>query len=184
MVTSRITATISQELVLLRQGSARAHDWYRHGFLTPVGTCNTRPRSPTTSRPLKSRLVALTSFNTPFGRVVMRKKSSSTTFTSDKEEYPSSPHTRTETSWIFFPSFFARCVDFKVLNSCGYIQRSLRIHPVIPYQHPVWSLCRLGNVEGMQTLFSERQVSPFSIDPWGHSLLHVRIIHMILLHNI
>jgi hypothetical protein len=86
-------------------------------------------------------------------------------------------YTRDESTWIFMPSFFSCCIDFRYLNSCGYIQRSLRTYPVVRNDHPVWEMCWSGDVIGIQKLFTERQLSPFSVDPWGNTLLHVRLEH-------
>jgi hypothetical protein len=82
-------------------------------------------------------------------------------------------YNRSETAWVFLPSFFSRCVELKYVSILGSVQRSLRIYPLLPNSHPIWDMCRCGNLKGVQTLLSERQVSPFSVDSGGRTLLYV-----------
>jgi hypothetical protein len=72
------------------------------------------------------------------------------------------------------PSFLSYAFDFRYLNTCGYVERALRTYPVLPYDHPVWNMCWGGNLKGIQKLLSDRQISPFSIDDRGNTMLHVR----------
>jgi hypothetical protein len=92
----------------------------------------------------------------------------------DGEESSASNYTRSESAWIFVPSFLSRHFDFRYLNTCGHIERSIRTYPMIPDNHTVWNMCRMGDLNGIQKLLSARQISPFSVDSDGDTLLHVR----------
>jgi hypothetical protein len=170
MATNQITTTISQELVLLRNSSRGNFSQSCHEAIVDMGVC-TKNHGKTRSKASNRRF---SSFQTPLGWVAIRKESSTATFDSAERGLSMKSYTRDESTWIFMPSFFSRCIDFRYLNSCGYIQRSLRTYPVVRNDHPVWRMCRSGDVIGIQKLFSKRQLSPFSVNPWGNTLLHVR----------
>jgi hypothetical protein len=110
------------------------------------------------------------------GRVYIRRASQSIVFQDDKNHSSEEAYERTECTWMFIPSLFSRCIELRFVNLLGSIQRSLRIYPVILRDHPVWDMCRTNNIEGIQKLFSNRQISPFSVSPTGWTLLHVRTI--------
>jgi hypothetical protein len=171
MATNQITTTISQELVLLRNNSQGSCSRSCREAIADNGVC-AKNRGKTRSRASNRQF---SSFQTPLGRVVIRKQSSTATFENAEGRLSMKPYTQDESTWIFMPSFFSRCIDFRYLNSCGYIQRSLRTYPVVRSDHPVWKMCWNGDVIGIQKLFSERQLSPFSVDAWGNTLLHVRL---------
>jgi hypothetical protein len=86
----------------------------------------------------------------------------------------SNTYTQSESTWIFMPSFLSCAVDFRYLNTCGYIERTIRTYPVISRRHPRWEMCFDGDVKGIQKLIGDRQISPFSIDIYGNTLLQVR----------
>ncbi|KAH8768731.1 hypothetical protein F5882DRAFT_509214 [Hyaloscypha sp. PMI_1271] len=167
MATNQITTTISQEMILLRNSSQGSFSQNCHEAIADIGVC-TKNRGKTRSRAPNRQS---SWFQTPLGRVVIRKESSTVTFKSAERGLSMKSYTRDESTWIFMSSFFSRCIDFRYLNSCGYIQRSLRTYPVVRNDHPVWWMCLIGDVIGIQKLFSERQLSPFSVDSWGDSLL-------------
>jgi hypothetical protein len=81
-------------------------------------------------------------------------------------------YNRSETAWVFLPSFLSWCVELKYLSTLGLVQGSLRTYPLLPRSHPIWDMCVCGNLKGLQSLLSARQVSPFSVDSHGRSLLH------------
>jgi hypothetical protein len=110
-------------------------------------------------------------YQTPFGRLGIRRKLQYTKFDGRTEGEVA---TSSETSWIFTPSFLNRCMAFRSMNVFGSIERSFRVWQVIPTTHPVWELCEQGNLVGVQSLLTSRAVSPFSIDEYGETLLHVR----------
>jgi hypothetical protein len=110
------------------------------------------------------------------GRVYIRRASQSIVFQDDKNHSSEEAYERTECIWLFIPSLFSRCIELRSVNFLGSIQSSLRTYPVIRHDHPVWDMCKTNDVEGLQRLFGNRQISPFSVDPWGRTLLHVRTI--------
>jgi len=171
MATNQITTTISQEMILLRNSSQGSFSQSCHEAIADIDVC-TKNRGKIRSRAPNRQS---SWFQTPLGRVVIRKESSTVTFESAERGLSMKSYTRDESTWIFMPSFFSRCIDFRYLNSCGYIQRSLRTYPVVRNDHPVWDMCRSGDVIGIQKLFSERQLSPFSVDSRGTTLLDVRL---------
>jgi hypothetical protein len=171
MATNQITTTISQEMILLRNSPQGSFSQSCHEAIADIGVCTKNRGKIRSGAPNRQS----SWFQTPLGRVVIRKESSTATFESAERGLSMKSYTRDESTWIFIPSFFSRCIDFRYLNSCGYIQRSLRTYPVVRNDHPVWGMCQSGDVIGIQKLFSERQLSPFSVDPWGNTLLHVRL---------
>ncbi|KAH8672816.1 hypothetical protein BGZ60DRAFT_527110 [Tricladium varicosporioides] len=111
-------------------------------------------------------------YSSPFGNLFVRKTSKSQTLSRNVEPSPSRAHNVDESSWVFMPSFISSCINFRYLSTCGTVQRSLRTYPVISEGHPIWKLCKDGNVQGIQELLNGRQVSPFSINMRGKTLLH------------
>jgi len=114
-------------------------------------------------------------YKSPFGRFIIRQKSQYTDFGGKGDE---ELETSSQTSWVFVPSFFSRCLIFRSVNKMGSIERSFRTWPVIPQDHPVWDICRNGNIIEFQTLLSSRAISPFSVDQFGWTLLHVRYLFL------
>ena len=114
------------------------------------------------------------SYRTPLGTLYAKRNSKGVQAHDDEK----SPHevfmSEDEYSLTFTPSFLSRCIEFKYLSSLGYISGSFRVAPVIPRNHPVWKMCEEGDIQGLQTCFGDRTVSPFSIDQSGGTLLHVR----------
>lgn len=133
-----------------------------------IGVCTKRRRNPSRSA------TQSTWARTPLGMLIVRRQSSTVSLDGDGES-STNPHTQDETTWTFIPSFFSRCIDFRYSRVWGDIQGALRTYPVIQYHHSVWSMCYNGDVRGLQKLFSERQISPFSVNPWGGTLLQVSV---------
>jgi hypothetical protein len=105
-----------------------------------------------------------------------RRASQSIVFQDGRNHSSEEAYNRTECTWMFIPSLFSCCIELRFVNLLGSLQSSLRTYPVIRYDHPVWDMCKSNDVEGIQRLFSNRQVSPFSVNFRGWTLLHVRII--------
>jgi len=82
-------------------------------------------------------------------------------------------YARDEWSWVFIPSFLSRCVQVQCASSLGSVERTLRTYPILPDDHPAWSMCFCGEVTSIQELFSTREISPYAIDRTGQTLLHV-----------
>ncbi|TGO30219.1 hypothetical protein BPAE_0007g01000 [Botrytis paeoniae] len=66
-----------------------------------------------------------------------------------------------------------------VWELCAYQQSksgwtfTMRTYNVIHYNAPVMTLARNGDVAGMQQLFQTRQASPFDVNEYGETILHV-----------
>lgn len=110
------------------------------------------------------------------GSVYIQRASQSIVFQDNRNQSSEEAYKRTECTWTFVPSLLSRCIELRFVNLLGSIQSSLRTYPTISDDHPVWDMCETNDVEGMQRLFSNRQVSPFSVNPYGRTLLHVRRI--------
>jgi len=171
--TNQTTHTISQELVLLRHGLMDKPKNSRNNTQIAKRGCANNLRKPT--RPAMSREQSMASrYTSVFGRLVIRKVTQSTSFTDNEQRSESESYSTSATGWIFTPSFLSQCFEYQAFNACGAIQRAIRIYPVIPFNHPIWKMCLSGNLKGIQTMLSTRQVSLFSVDLNGYTLLHVR----------
>lgn len=80
---------------------------------------------------------------------------------------------RHEKSWLLIPSFLSRCVQLQYISSFKSIERRLRTYPIVRDNHPVWDMCEFGRVSCIQNLFSSCEISPYSINTEGKTLLHV-----------
>jgi hypothetical protein len=73
----------------------------------------------------------------------------------------------------FIPSFFSRCIEIQYSNSFGVIDGAIRIYPLLSDDHPAFTICEIGDIVGLQACFSTGSLSPYSVDKFGRSLLHV-----------
>jgi hypothetical protein len=178
--THQTTNTISHELILLR------HDLANKSHGTPNEARDTEARDTTrgaannlgvssmpTSRIIKEQSIVLRRYHSLFGKLLVRKVTKFADFTDGNAQSAQLPYSTSTSSWSFVPSFLSRVFDYQSLTTCGSIQRSIRIYPVISGRHPIWGMCRGGDLKGIQTLLSTRQVSPFSVNEDGQTLLHV-----------
>jgi hypothetical protein len=91
----------------------------------------------------------------------------------DEGEHSKDSYGRDEWSLVLIPSFLSRCVQVQCVRSFGSVQRTLRTCPILPSDHPAWEMCWRGDVTSIQKLFSTREISPYAIDRFGRTLLHV-----------
>jgi hypothetical protein len=166
-----MATTISRELLLSRNGSETDAD---HGLSATAEVTNQSKKWKAGSKLSKRQSIAFSSYSGPFGKLRIRRKISDSTFGDEEEPSPKAAYAKNETTWTFMPSFLSYAFDFRYLNTCGHIERSLRTYPVIRYNHPVWEMCERGDLKGIQKLLSDRQISPFCVDSYGRTLLHVR----------
>jgi hypothetical protein len=77
---------------------------------------------------------------------------------------------------------YVLCISSKLLgyylslcfkNAYGSISHSLQVDPIADFDAPIFRLCRIGDITGVQDMFTKRIVSPFVRDPYGQTLLHV-----------
>lgn len=172
--TNQATNTITQEMILIRTDIASDRKVRSNETRAIVSDGPQRRDERNRSKILSNQLTTFQKYASPFGELFVRKTSRSQSFSSEVGQTPPGAYTVDESSWVFMPSFLSSCVNFRHLNTCGTIQRSLRTYPIIPGKHPVWDMCADANVQGIQKLISEGQVSPFSVDKQGKTLLHVR----------
>jgi hypothetical protein len=173
--THQTTNTISHELILLRHDLAsESHRTPNEARDTIRGAANNLEKS-TMRRPriIREQSIVWRRYHSLFGKLLVRKVTKFEDFTDKSAQSAQLPYSTSTSSWSFVPSFLLRVFDYQSLSTCGSIQRSIRIYPVISGWHPIWAMCRGGDLKGIQTLLSTRQVSPFSVDEDGQTLLHV-----------
>jgi hypothetical protein len=168
--THRMTTTISKELLLVRSPPAN----------TAIQECSTgaganiqNSRPPAETMFSKRRSRTISRYSGPFGRLIVKKEVQNSSFGKEEESTSVNAHHSESSTWIFVPSFLSYAFDYRYLNTCGYVERALRTYPILSREHPVWDMCRRGNLTGIQKLLGERQISPFSVDKRGDTLLHV-----------
>jgi hypothetical protein len=164
--------TISRELLLSRNCSETDAD----NGLSATAEVSIQSRKGKAGFKLSKRQsITFSSFSGPFGELRIRRKISDSTFGGEEESSPMTAYAKNETTWTFIPSFLSYAFDFRYLNTCGHVERSLRTYPVLPDNHPVWGMCRSGDLKGIQKLLSDRQISPFCVNNSnGRTLLWVR----------
>lgn len=168
--TNEATTTITKKLARMNIVSNDQRDDYIAGS---VAVKRRRQQRGQAKQNLRKQSTDFYKYKSPFGKLYIRKKSRPASFSNDEEQAASKAYTTTESDWVFMPSFYPRCIQIKYLNACGKVQGSIRTYPVIPFAHPVWYMCVGGDVQGMQKLFSERQISPYCVNETGLTLLHV-----------
>ena len=165
--THEVTVTNNKELLLLSTAMSNSAGCYPQ---LEIETGNKRRRVPVGIKPWKNHETTVSFYSGPFGRVRVTKEVDNSRFEADSSARAC---TRSKTTWIFMSSFLSRHIDMQYLNTGGHVQRSIRTYPVLPYEHPVWKMCHDGDLKGIQKLLGDRQVSPFSVDAVGDTLLHV-----------
>ena len=68
-----------------------------------------------------------------------------------------------------------KIIEMRFLNSFGQITRTLSTYPVLDFEAPIFQLCIGGDLQGLQVVLSSGTVSPFVLDIFGWSLLHVSL---------
>ncbi|KAG8534001.1 uncharacterized protein KY384_000843 [Bacidia gigantensis] len=77
-----------------------------------------------------------------------------------------------ESRIIVAPIFMNRVFEYLYFQSYGQVARALKSFPVLPWHSPIFTMCRMGDITGIQRAFSNREVSPFAIDEDGWTTLH------------
>jgi hypothetical protein len=168
LASNQTTNTIRQELVLLRS------DLTGKPKESSNEPCDVVQGRSTRSRIIRKQSVVCRYYTSIFGKLLIRRVSQVASFCDTKlRSAAKTCSTTTESSWVFMPSFLSLCFEYQSMSTSRFIQGALRIYPLIPNDHPIWRMCGCGDLEGVQTLLSTRQVSPFSVDTDGRTLLHV-----------
>ena len=78
----------------------------------------------------------------------------------------------------FIPSFFSRWIELRLRHDFDRIWPVLTTYPVIERglfdEPPIFLACQLGDIEGLESAFSDQGMTPFVVDEYGDSLLHVK----------
>ena len=69
-------------------------------------------------------------------------------------------------------SFVRKIYEFRYSESLGRVSRTLNIYPVLLSDSSVFTKCRAGDIQGLQSAFSLGVVSPYVRDQYGMTLLH------------
>ncbi|KAE9363198.1 hypothetical protein N431DRAFT_524059 [Stipitochalara longipes BDJ] len=167
--------SISTELSLLRRNLVNVPQ-------------KTKPQKPDTTRDLdneqwnsttsgftvsKEQSTIVQTYTSLLGKLLIQREYQTANITGNDLRSAQGTCLKSQMTWYFAPSFLARAFEYKSLGARGFIQRVIRTYPVIPGDHPIWRMCRVGNLKGIQTLLSSGQISPFSVDDDGRTLLHV-----------
>ena len=76
----------------------------------------------------------------------------------------------------FTPSFSRRALELRLVISFGKISRTLSTYTTLKQSAPIFEICKYGDLQDLQTLLSSGTVSPFVVDEFGWSLLHVNFL--------
>lgn len=74
------------------------------------------------------------------------------------------------------PSFMRQVLELQLVNSFGRISRTLSTYHVLEWNAPIFKMCKDGDLEGLQVAMSSGGISPFVVDEYGETLLHVSLI--------
>lgn len=147
--------SIRHELVLLRNELlSKPTETSTETHAVVVGCANFEKS--TRSRISRKHSIACREYTTIFGKLLVRTVSKSATFVDGGLRLASESYTMSSSSWVLMPSFLSRVFEYQSLNTYGFIQRALRIYPLISGDHPIWRMCSNGDLEGIQALFSTR----------------------------
>ena len=109
----------------------------------------------------------------PLGAMTLRRRFKDTVQDSmDATTYGYRDLGKYRTISIFSP-LLRRWFELRIMNNGGKILIALSFHPVITPTAPVFQMCRAGDKQGLQALFSSGTVSPSVLDDQGRTLLHV-----------
>ncbi|KAF7876951.1 uncharacterized protein EAF02_008171 [Botrytis sinoallii] len=73
----------------------------------------------------------------------------------------------------FFSGVWELCAYQQSISGWDF---KLRIYNVVDYDAPIMTLARNGDVAGMQQLFETQQASPYDVNIYGQTILHVGIL--------
>ena len=106
-----------------------------------------------------------------FGSVDIRVKS--TSLSTSKSRRTGNRAVSEEKTIKITPAFLRKTLELRLLSSFGQISRTLKTSPVLENGAPIFSICRNGDLGGLQAALSSGTISPFVADEYGWSLLHV-----------
>ncbi len=106
------------------------------------------------------------------GSIGMHRKSKRSDYSQKPRQNPISI-TMEEYTFLICPSFMRRVFELRFCSSFGRIARSLTVYPVLELDDPIFEMCERGDMVGMQVAFGAGELSPFVVDSYGETLLHV-----------
>ena len=65
--------------------------------------------------------------------------------------------------------------EIAFMDSLCSIPKSLSIFPTVEYQAPIFESTARGDFDALLSSLRNKEVSPFALDEYGHSLLHVSL---------
>ena len=107
-----------------------------------------------------------------FGRVDVHLKSKS--LSTSKRRRPGNRAISEEKTIRITPTLLRKTLELRFLDSFGQISRTLKTYPILDFRAPIFETCRSGDLEGLQVALSSGTASPFVLNEYGESLLHVR----------
>ena len=69
-----------------------------------------------------------------------------------------------------------RTIEIRLISSLGKVSRNLTSYPLMRSDAPVFWMCEEGDLKAIQSELDERNMSPFVVDEYGWTLLHVCIL--------
>ena len=106
-----------------------------------------------------------------FGKVSIQSKSSSLSRSNTRRL--GAKATTNEKIITIMPIFFRKTLELRFRNSFGQISRTLSTYPILENSAPIFQICITGDLHGLQVALSSGNVSPFVLDQYGLTLLHV-----------
>lgn len=157
----------NQGSVLCEKTTASPRNLHGGNF---IGSTGTRKSSESMSKSRELQVSPARKHSTPFGNLYLRRRQ-----LLQRRQISDDPklENRAILDLAFMPSFLSRCVRIRCSKSFGHIDTAIRTYPVIPCDHPALKMCQNNDVLGLQSCFSTRSLSPYSINEIGCSLLHV-----------
>lgn len=73
--------------------------------------------------------------------------------------------------------FLGRVVELYFGVSFASIPRALRVYQIMELDAPIFNMCSYGDLEGIQNEFANGTISPFVVNDYGKTLLHLAVIY-------
>lgn len=108
-----------------------------------------------------------------FGRIWIQKRAQFSSQLPCLTASGSKPLTE-ETAIMIAPSFIRRLLEVRLAFSLGRVSRTLTVYTVVTWDSPIFNMCRNGDIHELQTVFGSGKMSPYIVNEWGGTLLHVR----------
>lgn len=74
------------------------------------------------------------------------------------------------------PFFLRKALELRLSSSFGRIMRTLSTYDILEPEAPIFGVCSRGDLNSLRFALSSGNVSPFVVDEWGRTLLHVSFL--------